>query len=110
MRLSAILTGALILAASTAICQAAPAYGKCDGTVTGLGKAPHGANFDPPRKYNTEALAKTRAIADWSAKVKAGCPRSSTSWYRATNKKVSCDGYAGGIGCEATAHPRRRYF
>ena len=108
MRLSALLCATGLLALSTASVLAAPAYGKCEGTVTGTGRMAHGHNYDPPRKYDAQALAKKKALADWSAKVKSGCPGYSHLWFRASQKRIACDAYAGGIGCEATAHPHKR--
>ncbi len=110
MKTIASVAGAALLMLSANLAEAAPAYGQCDGVITGTGRASHGQNFDPPRKYNTERMARERAIANWSAKVRSSCPRSSARWLIASRKRVSCDGVAGGIGCEATAHPRRRLY
>ena len=110
MRSATLIAGSLLLACSAGLAGAAPAYDRCAGVVTGIGRALHGQNFDPPRNDNTESLARQRAIADWSAKVRASCPRSSARWLIAARKRITCDGYAGGIGCGAIAHTRRRLF
>src|SRR5262249_51693455 len=80
----------------------------CDGVVTASARAPNGANFDPPRHYDTEKLARSRAVTAWQKVVAARCLRHSPSWGRAHDKKMECDGYAGGIGCQASARPSRK--
>lgn len=94
-----------------AIALAGPAAaGPCSDGITGAGKAANPMNYDPPKHYNMNALARKRAIADWHEKVELKCPHESSLWLRARNKKIACDGYAGGLGCEATAVPARRIF
>ena len=94
-----------------ALTLAGPAFAaSCSAGVTGSGRAANPLNYDPPKHYNAGVLAKSRAIADWRIAVAAKCPRASTHWWRATGKKLECDGYAGGTGCEATAVPARRIF
>jgi hypothetical protein len=82
----------------------------CRKSTTAVGRAANPANYDPPKHYNMEKLAKTRAIANWQAAVRTNCPEASTLWLRASDKKISCEGYAGGLGCEATATPAKRLF
>lgn len=94
---------------SLALAGPAAAEG-CRVATTGVGRAANPLNYDPPKHYNMEKLAKSRAIANWQSAVKAACPEASTLWFRALGKKISCDGYAGGTGCEATATPAKRLF
>ena len=108
MKLSALLAGTVVLGTLASVHGAVAAPIKCDDRVTGAGEAKNGANYDPPRTYNTEALAKKRAVENWSAAVKASCPGYSHLWHAATHKHFSCEGTAGGLGCEAIAHPHRR--
>lgn len=94
-----------------AVAVATPAAAEgiaCVTGITGVGKAANPLNYDPPRHYDMLALAKRRAIANWHEEVEAKCPHASSYWFRARTKKVTCDGYAGGTGCEAFAIPARR--
>jgi len=86
----------------------ASAENACREAISATGKAANPANYDPPKHYNMEKLAKDRAIAAWRALVANKCPHDSNLWWRARNRKVSCEGYAGGTGCEASATPARR--
>ena len=88
-----------------------PAFAaSCSAGVTGSGQAANPLNYDPPKHYNVEKLAKQRAIAAWHEAVEAKCQHVSSHWWRARNKKIECDNHAGGLGCEATAIPARRIF
>jgi len=77
----------------------------CGASFTASGKAANPLNYDPPRHYNPEKLARDRAIAAWRAKVSQICPQVSNFWWRARDRKISCEGYAGGIGCEVSGTP-----
>jgi hypothetical protein len=72
------------------------------------GRMANGLNFDPPRNYDTMALARTRAIAGWQQKVAALCLRHSPPWWHAHAKQLVCECHADGIGCEVTAKPARK--
>src|SRR5437879_5740963 len=87
---------------------AAAQTGQCSNAIVASARAPNGLNYDPPRHYDTEKLAQKRAVAAWQRTVAAACPRYSTSWSRAQEKTFNCEGYAGGISCEASARPARR--
>ena len=101
---SAVLGAAAVLAlAATSALADAPA---CTTGITGMGRMSNGMAYDPPRHYDAEKLARKKAIRDWHEKVEAMCPHHSAWWWRAHNKSISCDGYAGGTGCEATAIPK----
>ena len=80
----------------------------CQGAIADSARAPNGLNLDPPQHYDTEKLARGRAIAGWQQKVATRCPLYSTLWWRARDRKVDCEGYAGGIGCEVSARPARK--
>lgn len=86
----------------------AAAKDECQGAIVASARAPNGLNLEPPQHYDTEKLARSRAIASWQQKVAALCPQDSTLWWRARDKKVDCEGYAGGIGCEVSARPARK--
>lgn len=99
---------ALVLGAAACVLLAtscAAIAGACDGGVTGQGRAANPMNYDPPRHYDMEKTARRRAIAAWRAEVGRRCPKASTAWWRARDRKIECDGYAGGLGCAATAVP-----
>lgn len=98
----------LTFAAAMFLALASSAIAACPETITGVGRAPHGTNFDPPRKYDTEALARKRAMDAWADRVRAECPGRAAGWSGARNAKLECEGYAGGIMCEASAAPRGR--
>ena len=108
-RWSKLIPIAALTLASLALANPAAADG-CRRATTGSGRAANPANYDPPKHYNMEKLAKSRAIANWQEKVRAACSGASTAWLRARDKKIECDGYAGGLGCEATATPARKFF
>jgi hypothetical protein len=93
---------ALLLAAG--VCGAA-AKDECQGAIVVSARAPNGLNLEPPQHYDTERLARSRAIGSWQQIVAARCPQHSKLWWRAHEKKIDCEGYAGGIGCEASARP-----
>lgn len=65
-------------------------------------------NYDPPRKYDMEARAKALAVADWRGKVGRQCSGASSDWAKAKNKKLECEGYAGGLMCSARGIPGDR--
>ncbi len=96
---------ALLLALS--VC-AAGAEEACRGTIAASARAPSGLNLEPPQHYDTEKLARSRAIARWRQEVATRCPQASTLWWRAHGKKIACEGYAGGIECEVSALPARK--
>ena len=101
----------LTVLALVSLAFASPAAAEgCRRATTGVGRAGNPLNYDPPKHYNAEKLARSRAIANWQVSVRAACPQASTLWLRASDKKISCEGYAGGTGCEATATPAKRFF
>ncbi|MFA5948653.1 MAG: hypothetical protein WC807_00050 [Hyphomicrobium sp.] len=102
-----ILTPAMI-ALLTACCAAGPLQAAgCKTGVSALGSAANPMNYDPPKRYNMEALAKTRAIAAWRAEVRKSCPGHLSYWWAASKRSVICEGHAGGLSCEVTAVPAR---
>jgi hypothetical protein len=100
--LPALVSIALLLAFGV---SGAAANDECPGTIVASARAPNGLNFDPPQHYDTEKLARGRAITSWRREVAKRCPNSSTLWWRAHCKKIDCEGYAGGIECQARAQP-----
>jgi hypothetical protein len=102
MRLLPLTSIALLLALG--VCSAA-AKDACPGPIVASARAPNGLNLDPPQHYDTEKLARSRAITGWRREVAKRCPQSSTLWWRARDKKIDCEGYAGGIECQARAQP-----
>jgi hypothetical protein len=100
MRLLPLTSIALLLALG--VCSAA-AKDACPGPIVASARAPNGLNLDPPQHCDTEKLARSRAITSWRREVAKRCPQSSTLWWRARAKKIDCEGYAGGIECEARA-------
>jgi len=80
----------------------------CNSSISASARATNGLNLVPPQTYDTQELARSRAIAAWQGTVAARCPRRSSPWRRAKGRKVDCDGYAGGISCEVSATPARR--
>lgn len=86
----------------------AAAEDACASEIVVSARAPNGLNLDPPQRYDTQKLARSRAIAGWQRNVATRCPHSSPLWRRARDRKVDCEGYAGGIGCDASARPAPR--
>ncbi len=86
----------------------AAAKDECKGAIVASARAPNGINLEPPQHYDTEKLARSRAIASWQKNVATLCAQYSTLWWRAHDKKVDCEGYAGGIGCEVSARPAHK--
>jgi hypothetical protein len=98
-------TALLVLAA----CAPASAHWSgCRDGVAAVGRMANGLNFDPPRHYDAERLARSRAIAAWQQKVALRCPGRSTFWWRAYDKRIDCEGYAGGVACQVRAAPARK--
>lgn len=96
---------------SVAACGAASAHSyACRSGIAAASRMANGLNFDPPRRYDIERVARSRAIAAWRLKVAVRCPRRSTFWWRAYDKRVDCEGYAGGIACQVRAVPARKLF
>lgn len=98
---------ALGLAACTALSIGLSASGaeagKCDRGFYAQARAPSGT-------YDATALARARAIGFWKMKVRTLCPDHSAFWWRAFEKDVACEGYAGGIGCRVAARPAHKIF
>jgi hypothetical protein len=84
--------------------------GRCDRGFAAQARVANGLNYDPPRAYDATALARSRAIGLWKMKVRTLCPDHSAFWWRAFEKDVSCEGYAGGIGCRVAARPAHKFF
>lgn len=103
---------ALSAAAVCAVALAHPAIAApaCKDGVTATGRAANPMNYDPPKHYDAQKLATTRAIEAWSADVRARCGSRSPHWWRATGKSIECEGHAGGTGCTATATPAKKVF
>jgi hypothetical protein len=113
MRMRMLATLSLSALLAVAASGPAPAHSySCHGGIAAAGRMANGLNFDPPRLYDTERVARSRAIAVWRQKVAARCPGRSTFWWRAHDKRVDCEGYAGGVACEVRAVPARKllYF
>lgn len=87
-------------------CLAAPAHAAegC-GSVSAQGRAANPANYDPPKHYDMESVAKARAVAAWRVTAARQCPASTAAWSRATGRSVDCEGYAGGLECTARGTP-----
>ena len=94
-----------VLAALTTSTAAFADPAACTTGITASGRMSNGMAYDPPRHYDAEKLARKKAIHAWHEQVEATCPHHSSRWWRASHKSIACDGYAGGIGCEATAIP-----
>lgn len=107
MRMLAALGLAALLAAATSGAASAHAP-QCHYGIIATGRMANGLSFEPPRRYDTQGVARSRAIASWRARVAARCPQHSTFWWRAHDKRVSCEGYAGGVACEVRAIPARK--
>lgn len=84
--------------------------GRCDRGFYAQARVANGLNYDPPRHYDATALARSRAIGLWKMKVRTLCPDHSAFWWRAFEKDVACEGYAGGIGCRVAARPAHKFF
>jgi hypothetical protein len=100
----ALLTMALAGAGPVLLAECGALAAEC-GAISASGRAANPLNYDPPKHYDMEALAKARAIAAGRAAVRASCPGSSSTWDRAGQRSLFCEGYAGGLACEATATP-----
>src|SRR5436853_4653298 len=99
------LSAMLVLAA--AVPASAHSY-SCHQGIAATGRIANGRNFDPPRLYDTQRAARSRAVAAWRQRVALRCPGRSTFWWRAHDKRVDCEGYAGGVACEVRAVPARK--
>lgn len=82
----------------------------CNASLGAWGRAPNGLNYEPPRGYDTVALARARAISNWKTRVRVACPDHSAFWWRAADKAVDCQGYAGGAACTVRARPALKFF
>jgi hypothetical protein len=109
MRMLAALSLSALLGMAASGTASAHSY-SCHGGIAALGRMANGLNFDPPRRYDTERVARSRAIAAWRLRVATRCPAYSTFWWRAHDKRVECEGYAGGVACEVRAAPARKLF
>lgn len=83
---------------------------RCDRGFHAQARVPHALAYDAPRPGDATALARSRAIGLWKMKVRTLCPDHSAFWWRAFEKDVSCEGYAGGIGCRVAARPAHKFF
>jgi len=97
---------ALLIGLTTTAAEA----GRCDRGFYAQARVPNALNYDPPRTYDATALARSRAIGLWKMKVRTLCPDHSAFWWRAFEKDVACEGYAGGIGCRVAARPAHKFF
>lgn len=105
---SLVITAVLALGASAG--GASAHSWRCDSSLGAWGRAPNGSNYEPPRPYDTVALARHRAIQNWKMRVRVGCPEHSAFWWRAGDKAVDCQGYAGGTACSVRARPALKLF
>jgi hypothetical protein len=80
----------------------------CRSVIAVSARAPNGANLVPPQTYDTQAVARQRALAAWRRTVAKGCAGSSSQWRNATARNIQCEGYAGGVSCEVSGKPGRR--
>jgi hypothetical protein len=113
MRTLAVVSLSALLAVAASGPAPAQSYSySCRNGIAATGRMANGLNFDPPRRYDTERAARSRAIAAWRQGVAARCPTHSTFWWRAHDKRVDCEGYAGGVACQVRAIPARKllYF
>lgn len=97
-----------LLATSAMIVPAHASY--CERGFYVHARAPNGLNYDPPRQYDTRALARSRAIGIWKTKVRTYCPDHSAFWWRALDKRIQCEGYAGGVVCDIYGRPAHKFF
>jgi hypothetical protein len=102
---AASITLVLILAATWGTADAQASV--CARAISANARAPNGANLVPPQTYDTQKLARSRAIKAWQKTTGARCKGYSTSWLIARAKKVDCEGYAGGVSCRVAARPRK---
>lgn len=109
MRMLATLSLSALLAVAASGAASAHSY-SCRSGISAAGRMANGLNFDPPRRYDTERVARSRAIAAWRQRVALRCPGHSTFWWRAHDKRVDCEGYAGGVACQVRAAPARKMF
>jgi hypothetical protein len=110
MRIVATLSLSALLGLAAAGAASAHPYSSCQSGVVAAGRMANGLNFEPARHYDTERVARSRAIAMWRQRVAFRCPGRSTFWWRAHDKRVDCEGYAGGVACEVRAIPARKLF
>ena len=109
MRMLATLSLSALLAVAASGAASAHSY-SCHSGIAAAGRMANGLNFDPPRRYDTERVARSRAIAAWRQRVALRRPGHSTFWWRAHDKRVDCEGYAGGVACRVRAAPARKLF
>lgn len=83
---------------------------RCESSFGAWGRAPNGLNYEPPRLYDTVATARARAISNWKMRVRVACPDHSAFWWRAADKAVDCQGYAGGAACTVRARPALKFL
>lgn len=102
--------GLCTAAAAMMLVSATAQAGRCDRGFSAVARVPSGANFTPPRAYDATRLARSRAIRYWKMKVRTLCPDHSAFWWRAHDKDVACEGYAGGIACRVAARPAHKFL
>lgn len=102
---------ALSAAGALTVLANAPAHaGRCDRGFAAIARAPHAATANRPGTYDTTRLARSRAIRYWKMKVRTLCPDHSAFWWRAFDKDVECEGYAGGMACRVEARPAHKFL
>lgn len=79
----------------------------CQSVISSEGRAANPMNYDPPKHYDMETLAKSRARAAWRQAVQSGCPGYSANLQKAKQRTDFCEGYAGGLSCTVNAVPSR---
>lgn len=104
----AVLGALAVLAASTMFTPAQASY--CERGFYAHARMANGLNYDPPRYYDARALARSRAIGIWKTKVRTYCPDHSAFWWRALDKRIQCEGYAGGVVCDIYGRPAHKFF
>jgi hypothetical protein len=106
-------TLAFTSAALAVLAPAASAQVVCDGPVVGKGRSSAVTGSADATRYTgniPHGLARTRAVANWQAKVAQSCPGRSSNWLRAKAKSITCEGAAGATNCVARARPARKLF
>lgn len=98
---------ALLLAAGLAARPAPLTAAVCDAPFSATAHAANPMNYDPPKSYDMEELAKSRAIASWTAQVRSACKGAASDWTKASGTSLACEGTAGGLDCTATGTPAR---
>ncbi len=90
-----------------ALAQPAAAIPACKDGVSGAGRAPMRMSSATGTTL-AQKEAERRAISAWAKEVRTRCGTHSPYWWRATDKKVSCETRSGGAACKVTAVPAKK--